>query len=53
MNPRLEQLHPYPFQKLRELFAGVTPNPERSPIDRLIGERSGFGVTPANSSRSF
>ncbi len=38
MNPRLEQLHPYPFQKLRELFAGVTPNPGRSPINLSIGE---------------
>ncbi len=27
MNPNLDLLHPYPFQKLRELFAGVTPNP--------------------------
>ncbi len=38
MNPRLEQLHPYPFQKLRELFAGVTPNPGLSPINLSIGE---------------
>lgn len=38
MNPRLDQLHPYPFQKLRELFAGVTPNPERAPINLSIGE---------------
>ncbi len=38
MNPRLDQLHPYPFQKLRELFAGVTPNPELAPINLSIGE---------------
>ncbi|MGK2953371.1 MAG: pyridoxal phosphate-dependent aminotransferase [Thiobacillus sp.] len=38
MNPRLEQLHPYPFQKLRELFAGVTPNPSLAPINLSIGE---------------
>ncbi len=38
MNPRLDQLHPYPFQKLRELFAGVTPNPELVPINLSIGE---------------
>jgi N-succinyldiaminopimelate aminotransferase len=38
MNPRLEQLHPYPFQKLRELFAGVTPNPALAPINLSIGE---------------
>jgi len=38
MNPRLEQLHPYPFQKLRELFAGVIPNPDLAPINLSIGE---------------
>jgi N-succinyldiaminopimelate aminotransferase len=38
MNPRLNQLHPYPFQKLRELFAGVTPNPGLAPINLSIGE---------------
>ena len=38
MNPRLDQLHPYPFQKLRELFAGVAPNPARTPINLSIGE---------------
>lgn len=38
MNPRLDQLHPYPFQKLRELFSGVTPNPDLAPINLSIGE---------------
>jgi len=38
MNPRLNQLQPYPFQKLRELFAGVTPNPTFSAINLSIGE---------------
>ncbi|MDR3395610.1 MAG: succinyldiaminopimelate transaminase [Parasulfuritortus sp.] len=38
MNPRLNQLQPYPFQKLRELFAGVTPNPELAPVNLSIGE---------------
>ncbi|MBS0329776.1 MAG: succinyldiaminopimelate transaminase [Proteobacteria bacterium] len=38
MNPRLDQLHPYPFQKLRELFAGVTPDAGLSPINLSIGE---------------
>src|SRR3569832_1836454 len=38
MNPRLAQLHPYPFQKLRELFAGVTPGAGLSPINESIGE---------------
>ena len=38
MNPRLAALHPYPFQKLRELFAGVTPSQDRTPINLSIGE---------------
>lgn len=38
MNPALDLLQPYPFQKLRELFAGITPNPERTPINLSIGE---------------
>ncbi|MDD4882468.1 MAG: pyridoxal phosphate-dependent aminotransferase [Gallionellaceae bacterium] len=38
MNPRLNQLQPYPFQRLRDLFAGVTPNPELAPINLSIGE---------------
>lgn len=38
MNPRLDQLHPYPFQRLRELFAGITPNPELRPVNLSIGE---------------
>ena len=38
MSPRLELLQPYPFQKLRQLFAGVRPNPELNPINLSIGE---------------
>ncbi len=38
MNPRLAALHPYPFQKLRELFAGVTPPPDCTAINLSIGE---------------
>lgn len=38
MNPLLEKLQPYPFEKLRALLAGVTPNPQLSPIDLSIGE---------------
>lgn len=38
MNPRLDQLHPYPFQKLRELLVGATPNPGLAPINLSIGE---------------
>lgn len=38
MNPHLDRLHPYPFEKLRQLFAGVTPNPDYKPISLGIGE---------------
>ncbi len=38
MNPHLDKLHPYPFEKLRQLFAGVTPNPAYSAISLGIGE---------------
>jgi len=38
VNPRLNQLQPYPFQRLRDLFAGVTPNPGLKPINLSIGE---------------
>ena len=38
MNPHLDSLHPYPFEKLRQLFAGVTPNPDLAPISLGIGE---------------
>jgi N-succinyldiaminopimelate aminotransferase len=38
MNPSLGQLHPYPFEKLRALFAGVTPNPALRQVSLSIGE---------------
>ena len=38
MNPLLSRLQPYPFERLRELFAGVTPNPAFRPISLGIGE---------------
>ena len=38
MNPLLSRLEPYPFERLRELFAGVTPNPALRPISLGIGE---------------
>ena len=38
MNPHLDKLHPYPFEKLRQLFAGATPNAEYAPISLGIGE---------------
>jgi N-succinyldiaminopimelate aminotransferase len=38
VNPNLEKLHPYPFEKLRQLFSGVVPNPESAHISLGIGE---------------
>jgi len=38
MNPKLSLLQPYPFERLRQLFAGVTPNPTFRPISLGIGE---------------
>jgi N-succinyldiaminopimelate aminotransferase len=38
MNPNLDLLQPYPFQRLRELFAGITPNSAYSAINLSIGE---------------
>lgn len=38
VNPHLDKLHPYPFERLRQLFAGVVPNPAHSPISLGIGE---------------
>ena len=38
MNPKLSLLQPYPFERLRQLFAGVTPNPAHQAISLGIGE---------------
>ena len=38
MNPNLNLLQPYPFQRLRDLFKGITPNPAYSAINLSIGE---------------
>ena len=38
MNPQLALLQPYPFERLRALFAGVVPNPRRTPVNLSIGE---------------
>jgi N-succinyldiaminopimelate aminotransferase len=38
MNPLLNRLQPYPFERLRQLHAGVTPNPAFKPISLGIGE---------------
>jgi N-succinyldiaminopimelate aminotransferase len=38
MNPLLASLHPYPFERLRELSRGITPNPAFAPISLGMGE---------------
>ncbi len=38
MNPNLNLLQPYPFQRLRDLFKGITPNAAFKPINLSIGE---------------
>jgi N-succinyldiaminopimelate aminotransferase len=38
MNPLLASLQPYPFERLRQLFAGVTPPPQLAQISLGIGE---------------
>lgn len=38
MNPNLSRLQAYPFERLRQLFATVTPNPAFRPISLGIGE---------------
>ena len=38
MNPLLQRLQPYPFERLRHLHAGVTTNPDYAPISLGIGE---------------
>jgi N-succinyldiaminopimelate aminotransferase len=38
MNPLLDKLQPYPFERLRQLFAGITPDATYRPISLGIGE---------------
>lgn len=38
MNPDLNLLQAYPFQRLRDLLKGITPNPAYSAINLSIGE---------------
>jgi len=38
VNPLLEKLQPYPFEKLRRLLQGVTGNEKLKPINLQIGE---------------
>lgn len=38
MNQNLNLLQPYPFQRLRDLFANATPNAQYTPVNLSIGE---------------
>ncbi|MEP7294776.1 MAG: succinyldiaminopimelate transaminase [Burkholderiales bacterium] len=38
MNPLLQKLHPYPFERLRALTKGIVPNPALKAIGLGIGE---------------
>lgn len=38
MNPGLEKLHPYPFEKLARLIGEISPPVDKSPINLSIGE---------------
>ena len=38
MNPLLKNLQPYPFERLRQLHADITPHPDYAPISLGIGE---------------
>ena len=38
MNPDLDRLQPYPFERLRQLFTDITPAAEHPPINLSIGE---------------
>jgi N-succinyldiaminopimelate aminotransferase len=38
MNPLINELHPYPFEKLAKLLADIKPNPELELIKLTIGE---------------
>jgi len=38
MNPDLDRLQSYPFQKLNVLLEGATPNPQYKPVSLYIGE---------------
>ncbi len=38
MNPRLALLQPYPFERLRGLYAGIVPDPAQRAISLSLGE---------------
>ena len=51
MNPRLSLLHPYPFERWRQLTQDVVPNPALRPISLGIGEPK--HATPALIERAL
>ncbi len=51
VNPNLNLLHSYPFQKLRELFQGTTPSARYKPVNLSIGEPK--HATPAFITRAL
>ena len=38
MNPHLDRLKPYPFERLNALLGGLSPNPSRDPVALSLGE---------------
>jgi len=38
MNPRFSELKPYPFERFREILAGLEPAAGHTAIDLSIGE---------------
>jgi N-succinyldiaminopimelate aminotransferase len=51
MNPLLGRLQPYPFERLRQLFAGIQPDAAYRPISLGIGEPK--HPTPAFIGQAF
>ena len=51
MNQHLNQLQPYPFEKLKQLFSGITPCADYSAINLGIGEPK--HATPALIKEAF
>ena len=51
MNPLLDRLQPYPFERLRALFSDVVPHPAYRPISLGIGEPR--HATPAFIKQAF
>ena len=49
MNPNLARLRPCPFEKLRQLFVGVTPKPLLREIRLSIGGLASYPTTLGRS----